>query len=310
MIIEKKYLNEADFARMFNEDMSSFVRDKINQANLIYQEISSEERDSCLIRIVDTLLDEYLVYSGEHRHEHWDSGWGENLQEYSESKNTEGVKPKYFGKYPINRLEQRFVKAVSNDYEVNILAILQYWLFEKYLKNYTSIYEFGCGTGHNLLRLRELNKQAELWGLDWAQSSQKLIDNLRLDGVDQKMFGKNFDFFKPDYDFKLNNNSAVFTVAALEQVGDRYQDFVAYLLQNRPALCLHIEPVAELLDAENNLLDYLSVAYFKKRQYLSGYFNYLKTLEQDGKIEILDVRRSYIGSFFIDGYSIIAWRVK
>lgn len=308
MAIEK-ILSVEDFTSIFNDNLSSLVIEKINQANLIYQEISSEERDACLMKIVETLLDDYLIYSGEHRHEQWDKGWGENLKEYNVKRDIEDVKPKYFGKYLVNRLEQRFIKAISDDFEVKMLSILQYWLFEKYLNNYDYIYEFGCGTGHNILRLREVNKKAEIWGLDWAESSQKLITNLRNDGVDDKIFGENFDFFKPNFEFKLKDNSAIFTVAALEQVGDRYKEFVDYLLKNKPALCIHIEPVAELLEPKSNLLDYLSVAYFKKRKYLFGYLDYLRILEKEGKIKIIEARRSYIGSFFIDGYSIIVWRV-
>jgi hypothetical protein len=30
------------------------------------------------------------------------------------------------------------------------------WVFEKYITNVDSVYEFGCGTGHNLLRVRDL----------------------------------------------------------------------------------------------------------------------------------------------------------
>jgi len=309
MTNEIKILSVKDFARIFNDNLSSLMIKKINQANLIYQEISSEEKDACLMKIIDTLLDDYLVYSGEHRHEQWDKGWGENLKEYTEKKDFKSVEPKYFGKYSINRFEKRFIKAISDDFEVKMLGILQYWLFEKYLKDYDYIYEFGCGTGHNLLRLREINEKAEMWGLDWAKSSQKLITNLKNNGVDNKIFGANFDFFKPDYKFNLKKNSAIFTVAALEQVGDRYKEFVDYLLRNKPALCLHIEPLAELLEPKSNLLDCLSVAYFLKRKYLSGYLDYLKILEKQGKIKIIETRRSYIGSFFIDGYSIIIWRV-
>lgn len=309
MTIEKKNLSSDDFTRIFKESLSDFVLTKIAQADLSYQEISSADRDACLIKIVNTLTDQFLVYSGEHRHEQWNKGWAENLQDYSEKNDITAAKPKYFGKYPINRFEQRFIKALSADFEVNILAILQYWLFDKYLKNYQHVYEFGCGTGHNLLRLRELNQQAELYGLDWAESSQQLIKNFRTSGVDKNIHAHNFDFFKPDYSFKLKADAAIFTMAALEQVGDRYQEFVDYLLENKPSLCLHIEPVAELLDPEHNLLDCLSVAYFNKRKYLSGYLSYLQSLERSGKIKILAAQRSYIGSFFIDGYSIIVWQV-
>ena len=97
------------------------------------------------------------------------------------------------------------------------------------------------------------------------------------------------------------------TVAALEQTGTRYERFLRYLIKQKPKIVIHIEPIPELLDPDN-LIDYLSIKYMEKRKYLSGYLTHLKELEKQGKIKILEARRSGIGSQYIDGYSIIAWR--
>ena len=78
-------------------------------------------------------------------------------------------------------------------------------------------------------------------------------------------------------------------------------------MKNSPSLVIHVEPIGELLD-QNNLMDYLSLEYFKKRNYLSGYLTRLRELESRQEIEIIMAQRSYMGSFFIDGYSIIIWR--
>jgi hypothetical protein len=104
----------------------------------------------------------------------------------------------------------------------------------------------------------------------------------------------------------LDRGAYVYTVASLEQVGLEFKKFVDYLLKNKPKLCVHVEPVAELLD-NSNLLDYLSVKYFEKRNYLRGFLTYLRQLEKQGKIRILKARRTYIGSLFIEGYSVIIW---
>jgi hypothetical protein len=61
---------------------------------------------------------------------------------------------------------------------------------------------------------------------------------------------------------------------------------------------------------ENKLLDYLSIKYFNNRNYLNGFLPYLEKLESDGKIEILDKRRINSGSYFIEGHSLVIWRVK
>ena len=72
-------------------------------------------------------------------------------------------------------------------------------------------------------------------------------------------------------------------------------------------MCIHIEPIEELLD-KNILLDYLSIKYFEKRNYLSGFLSGLKKLEKQNKIKILKADRNNIGSLFIEGYSIIVWQ--
>jgi hypothetical protein len=82
--------------------------------------------------------------------------------------------------------------------------------------------------------------------------------------------------------------------------------FVDFVLHAKPKIVINIEPMGEFLDSEN-LMDSLSLKYFAKRNYLTGYFDYLKSLEKKGEIIIHDARRSFLGSFFIDGYSIVVW---
>ncbi|HCY80414.1 MAG TPA: hypothetical protein DHV22_01795 [Xanthomarina gelatinilytica] len=65
-----------------------------------------------------------------------------------------------------------------------------------------------------------------------------------------------------------------------------------------------------MLNPGNNFVDYLSVQYFRKRNYLDGLANTLANMEAAGEIEIVQQQRSFIGSLYVDGYSIIAWRPK
>ena len=301
-------INEALLESLWGEKLSKFLVSKINEFKLDYEELGNTERDNEIIAIINFLLSEYVVYAGEHRFNDWDNGWGENLIDFEKTRSVNSLIPRYFGKYKTNRLNQKFVRSNDPSFEVKMLSLLQYWLFEKYFKDSETIYEFGCGTGHNLLRAREINNKAKLWGLDWAPSSQKLLNGIsKL--VDSNLFSHNFDYYNPDENFKLDKNSCVFTFASLEQTGSNYKNFINYLIKNKPSLCLHIEPTSETLD-ENNLLDFLSIKYFNKRNYLNGFINHLKELETQNLLEILDVKRSFIGSYFIDGYSIIVWRPK
>jgi hypothetical protein len=68
-----------------------------------------------------------------------------------------------------------------------------------------------------------------------------------------------------------------------------------------------MEPIAELLD-ESKLIDNLSVRYFRKRNYLHDYLKHLEWLESIGKIKIIDKRRIWSGSYFIEGHSLVVWK--
>lgn len=258
-----------------------------------YKLLNKKEEEEAIIKILDTLLDNSIPFSGKHRLNQWEKGWGENVKS---GDNT----PKYFGKYKINRLNGKLVWGLSNNYEQEMLYTLVDELAKKYLTKANTICEFGCGTGHNLIRIKKVNPDVRAIGLDWTKASQKIVQQFAMEGY-------NFDFFNPH--FNMPKGSGVITVAALEQTGRKYKRFVSFLLKRKPSIVVHIEPIPELLDP-TNLLDYLSIKYMEKRKYLSGYLDYLRELEKKGKIEILEARRSGIGSFFIDGYSIIVWRQK
>ena len=305
--MKKVLIGHQDIARLFNDKLSDYVKNKIFEYKLIYSPLEKEEEEQVLIKIIDTLLDPFLVYSGPHRLKQREKGWGQNLAELNEEKTTGAIFPHYHGKYEINRLNQNFIKGISPNYERNMLYVILDYVFDKYFRDAKNIYEFGCGTGHNLLKVREVNPSANLFGLDWAKSSQKIIKQMADTGLANNIKGYNFDFFKPNAKIKLADNSAVYTVAALEQIGSNYKAFVSYLLKNKPALCIHIEPIAELLD-EKKLIDNLSIKYFRKRNYLNGYLDYLRKLEKEGKIKILEAKRTYVGSLYIEGYSIVVWK--
>lgn len=262
-----------------------------------YKLLNNKEEEKVIIKILDTLLDDSIPYSGKHRKEQWEKGWGENLK-------SGNITPKYFGKYPVTRYKGKFV--TGQDEQKSLYSIVDE-LAKRYLSKVKSVVEFGCGTGHNLLRIKKVNPKAIFVGCDWTKSSQKIVNKLG-----DNFVGVNFDFFKPSDDnltFGYGNfDTGVLTVAALEQVGTKYKKFVSYLLRNKPSVVVHIEPMPEYLDPTNLLIDYLSVKYMEKRKYLSGYPIYLRELEKKGKIKILESRRSGIGSMFIDGYSILVWK--
>ena len=199
-----------------------------------------------------------------------------------------------------------YASRVFNLGKFNSLEIILDWLFDKYLCYVDAIYEFGCGTGHNLLRARRVNPNAILWGMDWATVSQQKNALLAEHKIDHNIQADRFDYFNPDDSFRIKPNSVVYTLASLEQVGARWENFIDYLLSNKPKLCIHVEPIAELLDS-NKLIDYLSIEYFKKRNYLEGFLSGLLKLEKQVRVRIHRSQRTHIGSLFVEGYSEVVW---
>ena len=276
--------------------------------DLSYSEISKSANNEAILRVLNALNSD-LIQVGAHRSGDWEKGWQENFENYKQSKNLSDVIPKYFNKIPLIRWKQEWIQPNSPTMEYDMLGLIVNFITDSYLGDFSNVYEFGCGTGHNLLRIRNRMPDVNLIGLDWATSSQALIRQVAVDTSDPKFTGENFDYFKPNRDLKLRDNSAVITVASLEQTGSKFNEFIDYLVEQKPSLVIHIEPMWEPLD-ETNLLDYLSIKYFEKRNYLNGLQKYIEHLENQGKAEIVKKDRTYVGSFYIDGYSLLVWKPK
>lgn len=264
------------------------------------------ERDQAILEMVKAVYEDVLPVSGPARHPIWEKGWGENLNAFKpEQVGREIAKPHYFNKYPIVRWGGDIFLAESEDYEYNMLAVIQDWLFDRHLRSARHVYEFGCGTGHNLFRVRDINPTTKLCGADWSQSAVEFISLQARHGATHSLSSVRFDFFNPS-GLKLEPKAAAYTVAALEQVGTQFEPFVNWLISQSPSIVLHIEPIGEVLD-ENVLLDRLSLRYFSKRNYLQGYLAHLQGLERAGRVKLHDVVRTRIGSKFIEGYTAIVW---
>jgi hypothetical protein len=297
-------LNKDDFSCF---DLSSpFLEGKISNFNLKYRIPSQDERDKIILKICKYLFEKEAVEAGKQRKNQWEDGWKENLDSFIESGSLDSLIPKYFDKYDVQRINGEFVIPLEVDFEIKLVSLIQYAIFEKYLQNSKSIYEFGAGTGHNLLRLRELNSGAKLYSMEWAKSGVRLINLVAEKLGDKNLVGKVFDYFKPDYGFDLDPESSVYTFASLEQLGDQTDAIIEYWINKKPKVVVNIEPMSEPLD-ENELLQFLSIKYFEKRRYLKDYIVKLRKLEESGVIKIHEIQKTGFGSFFIEGYSLIVW---
>lgn len=294
-----------DFKEVFGEITDRVAR-KIQEVNLQYWKLTSEERDEVIRHIIEDLLGSELEVVGEHRRARWEEGWSKNLTALKQGEE-DSIVPYYFRKDAIARWRQEFIKPARPGFDRGGLSIIMEWLFEEYMKDAPMVCEFGCGTGHHLLQLRSVNPHAKLVGLDWTETSQNIIQEMVRQGKIDNVEGRRFDFFEPDDSFVPIKGSVIYTVGALEQVGNRHGAFVDYLLRARPALCVHVEPIAELLDPDN-LTDYLAIEYFKKRNYLSGFLTNLRARESAGQLDGHVAMRTYLGgNMYVDHYSVIIW---
>jgi len=273
--------------------------------DLCYSELSSDERDQCLLRVLQVLDGNSFDTTGPKNLAKWESGWRENLHEFISTNGClEALQPKYF-KHQLLRYQQRFIRAHNAAFELNFYTAVRRILFHRYLRDFQTIIEFGCGTGTSLLMLAEMYPDTLLVGCDWATSSQGILAGLATQ-IRRHIVGMNFDMFAPHEEVPFSDNCAVITLHAMEQLGPHYGRFLDYLLRKKPRLCLHLEPIEELYD-DDHLLDHLAKQYHQRRGYLAGFLTHLRRLEGQGEVSLLDVRRLYFGSFFHEAYSVVVW---
>jgi SAM-dependent methyltransferase len=203
------------------------------------------------------------------------------------------------------RLNGAYVRPTNPLFELAFLRVFRIWLFKTHFSDVQHVYEFGCGTGFNLVELAQLFPLKEYWGLDFVSASAELVTKIG-QAFGWNMKGRLFDFKNPDAAFKLEEDCGVFTIGAIEQVAGDFHQFLQYLLEQRVKVCVNVEPTIELYD-EEKLFDYLAVRFHKKRGYSMNYLSTLKELEAQGKIRLWKVKRLNFGSQLMEGYSYMVW---
>lgn len=302
-------LTSKSFANIFNEKENSLpllAKQAIKKANFKYKIVEGKEYDQAIFKIIKTLGSKTLKISGPHRLKDWEKGWKEHLQEFNQTKHDlNHLIAKFAMKGAYIRLQGDLIKPESDSFETDFVTVMRYYLFSKYYEKANTLYEFGAGTGLNLVAASEIFPKMKLVGLDWAKSSVDIINAIKKN-LNINISGKRFDLFNPDKSYQLNKDSAILTIGTLEQLGENFKTFIYYLLKKRPKVCIHMETLYELYD-QDNLLDYLAIKYLEQRNYLKGFLPFLKSLEAEKKIKILEIRRTF-GSFYHEGYTYTVWK--
>lgn len=302
-------LTTKSFAKIFGikeKYLPFLAREAIKKANFRYQIVEGKEHDEAILRVIKTLDSRTLKISGPHRLNDWEKGWKENLQEFNRSRfDLNQLIPKFVKKHECIRFQGNFINPESDSFETDFVTVMRYYLFDKYYRTINTLYEFGAGTGLNLVEASKIFPKIKFVGLDWVNSSINIINTLK-EKLNINISARRFDLFSPNKDYKLDKNCAILTIGTLEQLGEDFKSFINYLLQNKPKVCIHLETLCELYDKEN-LLDFLAIKYLEQRNYLRGFLPYLKSLENKRKIKILKIRRTF-GSFYHEGYTYIVWK--
>jgi len=299
-----------DFAKSFGttvDDFSEGCKKMIAENDFGYKILGGKKRDEIILSILKKIDSDKQVIGAEERKDVWYSGWAENLESFIQSGcNLDALVPKFIRDKQIIRYDGNYIQPANSKFELNFMTVFRSWLFQKYFRDYDSIYEFGCGTGFNLGLIAQLLPGKNLYGLDFVQSSVDLVNKIGECG-DWNIEGHLFDMITPNEDFELAENSATFTFGAVEQLAEKFENFLQFLLRKWPKLCIHVEPTIELYN-ENGLFDYLAMKFHKKRGYTQNFLPRLQELEPQGKLKIHKIKRLYFGSLLMEGYMYFVWQ--
>jgi hypothetical protein len=298
-------ITKQNFEEILGGKLSSDALDFFHAHDFKYELATKEETDSAVVRIVDFLLSQKEESGPEYRRL-WETGWSENLELYLKSGVLTDLIPKFVRRNELVRFNGQFIRPNDSNFETNFVTILRDTMFRKYLKSSSEIWEFGCGTGLNLVHLSRIFPDKKCFGCDWAKPSVDILNQIN-SNLGLRIEGFQFDIFQPDAKIiaAAADESALFTIGTMEQIGRDYLPFLNEILNSKFKTVIHIETNYELYD-EKNLLDNLAMKYIEKRNWLQGYFAKLRELEIARKISILDERKTF-GSFFHDGYSVVVW---
>jgi len=297
-----------DFATLFGvRELPKACAQLAGQHDFGYERPTAAARERIVQQVLEHVDSDKPTKVGQHRAAIWESCWQENLDTFVRAGfDAEKLVPDFFKPDQPMRLRQDYVLPRNPRFELEFFEVCRAFLFDRFFAGVDAVYEFGCGSGFNLLALAKQLPGKKLCGLDWSRSSNEMLNVVgRKLGLD--IAGRHFDFFQPDAALTLAPDSGVLTMAALEQVGARHGPFVEYLLAANPRICVNMEPLAELYD-DAQLADRLALRYHRKRGYLEGFLTALRELEAKRRIEVLDVRRFFFGSLYHEAYSYVAWR--
>ncbi|WP_445772192.1 hypothetical protein [Rheinheimera sp.] len=305
-----KKLTRKDFAEMFGVEQSFLAPETIkliDSLNFRYRTITGDELETLVLSILKRIDSDQQIVGAIDRKQRWQDGWQENLESFKESGFLwDALIPKFIRPGQPLRLRQEYIYPEDPHFEMNFIRVLRSWIANTYFLSSESIYEFGCGTGFNLLDLSNMFPEKKFYGSDFVYSSTDLVNSIGKE-TGRSISAEYFDMKDPNYSYRINPSSAIFTFGAMEQLAGEINPMLSYLLSQEANICIHIEPAEELYD-KNNLSDFLAFKFQSKRKYTSGLISRLEELANQGLVEIVRIKRLFFGSLYMEGYNILAWK--
>lgn len=229
----------------------------------------------------------------------WERGWQQALENFRANPCEESLVPNFIRRDNPVRWRGDFWTGID---ELGHVQGVQ----ESLAREFTDcdrVYEFGCGTGFNLVAIARRVRWQLFRGFDRSQHAVSLVREAA-QALNLPISADYFDMLVPG-PIPIPPGTGVFTFGAMEQLGE-FRPFIDYLIEQRPQKVVHIEPIPELLDS-GNLIDWLSLEFHKKRGYTVGLLPYL---QNHPGVEVLHVERSHFGSLMLESYAKVIWRPR
>ena len=300
----------AEFALHFGVEPKSFSEDciaLISSMDFRYTNIEGQELESLRLSILKRIDEDKQIIGAKDRTEAWSKGWQENLDQFlANTDNLESLVPKFIRPNQAIRLNSKYILPIDSEFELNFVKVYRQWFLEEYFSDVDNIFEFGCGTGFNLVAASEIFPNKKLFGSDFVQPAVDLV-NATAKKNNLELNGELFNMLEPRSDYKIPKCSGVFTFGALEQLASDLEPMINFLLDSSPDIIVHTEPAIELYN-DSLLNDYLAIKFQGNRGYSAGLFPLLERLEKQGKIKLIKVKRLFFGSLYMEGYNTFVWK--
>lgn len=273
-----------------------------------YRRLREDERLEFYRTMIDRLAVMALAEGVQSRPDNWQTEWGRVLETVRrEGISLSALRPAYYD-FESLRLDGDFAFTDDPAFEHHFYIAVLKCLFTRYLTGIPKITDLGCGTASSLFLLSEMFPDAALCGCDWATPSQEIIA-IMSEHFSREIGAVNFDMgtLAGGEAVPIDGDTAVITLHAMEQLGRNFEPLLGMLIEQRPRLVLHLEPLVELYDTDD-MFDQIAHTYHRQREYLEGYLPRLQQLAVTGDIEILQERRLKFGSLWHEAYSVLVWR--